>query len=191
MNYELFHNNNFSLVAKFNEEAFDYYSFITLELIHNETTTEIFCDNLLYLYNIVRHYRKDGIPVIPDNIDIHSLGIKINDYFSYIDKEKNHIDTPNLHIYCADCSCNMAKLFFQKNNNYYFGVTPIFEMNYDDGNEDEDDSKYEAEFKNQYTNFLNNYSVVFYSIISTAELNLLANKIERLYAKLLCSNDPQ
>lgn len=168
MKFELIHNFNFSIVADYIEEDFDYYSRILLELIEKKNSTNIYNDNLLELYNIVRRYKEESIPDIGDDLDVYSLGRKLNDIYQ-IDFD----DEDNIEKYCAYVSLNCATWLFKKDKGYYILVTPMYQMQ----SEDEDD----------YENFVRNYSDIFYSEISAEELKLLAYKIEELYKKLMMS----
>lgn len=168
MKFELIHNINFSIVADYIEDDFDYYSRILLEFIEKKNSTNIYNDNLLELYNIVRRYKEESIPDIADNLDVHSLGRKLNDIYQF-----DFDDEDNIENYCAYVSLNCATWLFKKDKRYYILVTPMYQMQ----SEDEDD----------YEEFAQNYSDIFCSEISVEELELLAYKIEELYKKLMMS----
>ncbi|RKM63061.1 hypothetical protein D6856_02780 [Butyrivibrio sp. XB500-5] len=122
----------------------------------------IFKDNLLELYNIVRRYKDEGIPELPQEIYDHSLGVMLNDIYQNDSEDKDNIEK-----YCAYISLDCATWFFRKEKTYRLQITPMYQ--------DEAD----------YNEFSKNCSTVFASEIGGEELKRLADSIEELYKKLM------
>ena len=164
MRVELVRTKNFSLEIDYTAEDFDYYSNIILELVDLKTKTKImiFKDNLLELYNIVRRYKDEGIPELPQEIDDHSLGVMLNDIYQNDSEDKNNIEK-----YCAYIYLDCATWLFCKEKTFRLQITPM----YQDGAD--------------YKEFRKNCCTVFASEIDSEELKRIADSIEELYKKLM------
>ena len=166
MRDEIISNETFSMVAEYPEEDFDYYSYVVIELISKGERNIIYKDNLLELYNIVRHYQEEGIPTISDELDVHKLGGMLNDvYVNDID------DKYNIQQYCTYEGVSFCTWLFKKNDLYYLMITPVYNIDIDNDLE--------------YEHFKQNYADLLFTEINEKELALLGERIIKMYKAFL------
>lgn len=176
--YTLIENEKYKLIIILDNNDFDYYTDIRLDLIFAEKDIVIFNDNLLALKNIVEQ-SNEAVHILDGNLNEKSLGVLLNEYYRclYENQMQEVIVLDNQGQWVGEkynCFSNLeyATWIYKYAGNIIIKVTPIF------GGFEEDD------YIQEYKQFIKNYEDVFKETISLQQLKTVKKIILELYDEL-------
>lgn len=176
--YKLIENEKYKLMLRLEENEFDYYTDVYIELTFDENTIILFNDNLLALKNSMEQFN-ENIPVLETNLSETKLGILLNDYYRGLYendfKETITLDYQEQWVgekYCWFINSEYATWIYQYGGNVIMKVTPVF-CGFEEDN-----------YVQKYSKFNQEYKDIFREQVSLQQLIFMKQLIFNLYNKL-------
>lgn len=167
----------YKLILLLDEDEFDYYTDVYIELIFGENKITIFKDNLLALKNNIAQF-DENIHILEPKLDEAKLGMLLNDYYQRLyedDSEENTILGGEEWIgekYCWFINPKNVTWIYQYCGSVIMKVTPVFY-----GFEKDD-------YLQEYCKFSHSYKDIFREQISLEQVIHMKQLVFYLYDML-------